>query len=33
MAIDPDTNDMIVIATNNDELRAGELAVRVIESW
>ena len=33
MAIDPATNDMIVIATNNEELQAGELAVRVLENW
>ena len=33
MAIDPATNDMIVIATNNEELQAGELAVRILENW
>ena len=33
MAIDPATGDTVVVATNNDELVADELAARIIENW
>jgi D-alanyl-D-alanine carboxypeptidase len=33
MAIDPATGDAVIIATNNDELVADELAAQVVEHW
>ena len=33
MVTDPATGDAVIIATNNDELVADELAARIIENW
>jgi D-alanyl-D-alanine carboxypeptidase len=33
MAINPATGDAVIIATNNDELVADELAAQVVEHW
>ena len=33
MATDPAAGDAVIIATNNDELVADELAARIIENW
>ena len=33
MATDPATGDAVIIATNNDDLVADELAARIIENW
>ena len=33
MAIDPATGDTVIIATNNDDLVADQLAARIIENW
>jgi hypothetical protein len=33
LAVDPDTDDTVVVLTNNDEVVALELAETVVESW